>query len=111
MPREAKLGLVIGVGLVILVAVVFFRKDAAHARAGDATTVAARPAGALPVVRAGKKHVVKDGETLFGLAQQYYQDSTRFVELYRANNRVLKTPEKLPAGTVLLIPDLATGRP
>ncbi|MCC6419057.1 MAG: LysM peptidoglycan-binding domain-containing protein [Gemmataceae bacterium] len=108
MPREAKLGLVLGVGLVLVVAVIFFRKDAALARsAQDPSAVAARPPGALPVARGGRRHVVKDGDTLFGLANHYYHDSTRFVELFRANHAVLKTPEKLPAGAVLVIPELA----
>ncbi len=106
MPREAKLGLVIGVALVILVAVMFFRRDATQARAAtDQTTVAARPSGALPVSRSGKKHLVQEGETLFSLAQHYYNDSGRFVELYQANRSVLSTPERLTAGTVLVIPD------
>src|SRR5262245_17107776 len=106
MPREAKLGLVIGVALVIVVAVMLFRKEAAEAGATThQPTIAARPPGALPVSRGGKKHLVKEGDTLFSLAQQYYNDSGRFVDLYQANRRVLKTPEHLPAGTVLVIPD------
>src|SRR5438876_6787172 len=35
MPNDAKLGLIVGVGVVILVAVVFFRKDAGSGQPGD----------------------------------------------------------------------------
>jgi hypothetical protein len=35
MPSEAKYGLVVGVALVLLIAVVFFRREAAHAKTGD----------------------------------------------------------------------------
>jgi hypothetical protein len=38
MPNDAKLGLVLGVALVITVAVVFFHKDSVAARPGEAST-------------------------------------------------------------------------
>jgi hypothetical protein len=46
MPNDAKLGLVVGVGLVIAVGVVFFRRDLVTAQAGD------RPAGAVTAATA-----------------------------------------------------------
>jgi hypothetical protein len=51
MPNDAKLGLVVGVGLVIAVAVVFFRKDLATATptADRAAAAVSRP---LPSPRA-----------------------------------------------------------
>lgn len=51
MPNDAKLGLVVGVGLVIAVAVVFFRKDltAAAPTADRAAAAVSRP---LPAPRA-----------------------------------------------------------
>jgi nucleoid-associated protein YgaU len=133
MPNDAKLGLVIGVGLVITVAVIFFRKDdlAAHpapepdAGAAQAVTSTSFPAvprdqlrptpartairtaeGREPDAGAGRRHTVQAGETLFGLAQRYYGDGDRFVDLYRANRGVLRSPDGLPPGTVLIIPDL-----
>jgi hypothetical protein len=49
MPTESKFGLVIGVGLVILIAVVFFRREAAQSRpSGEPTSAAAvKPPGSL----------------------------------------------------------------
>jgi len=49
MTNDAKLGLVVGIGLVILIAIVFFRKDSAAARAAPTpATVAAVPAASEP---------------------------------------------------------------
>jgi nucleoid-associated protein YgaU len=100
MPNDAKLGLVIGIGLVIIIAVVFFRKDPAAARESPEQPAAAavNPPGIL------LKHTVKEGETLFSLAQRYYKDGTKFVEIYRANQAMLREPDRLEPGTDLVIP-------
>jgi nucleoid-associated protein YgaU len=104
MPKDAKFGLVVGTGLVLLIAILFFRKEPAAARPGaDPASVAVKPAAAAR--RPARKHVVQEGETLFSLASRYYNDSTRFVELYQANREVLTTPEQLPEGAELVIPD------
>lgn len=47
MSNDSKFGLVLGVALVILIAVVFFRRDAGHARPGESAAVAVKP-GTLP---------------------------------------------------------------
>jgi hypothetical protein len=46
MPNDAKLGLVIGLGLVIAVAVIYFRSDSARAREEAPTATAVKPASA-----------------------------------------------------------------
>jgi nucleoid-associated protein YgaU len=129
MPNDAKLGLVFGTGLVIIIAVVFFRKDTASAReqtsppnatavnqSGALPTISSRgavngstassAAGSRPVSGRSLKHTVKDGETLFSLAQTYYKDSARFVDIYRTNQDVLQAPDHLEPGTVLSIPEV-----
>lgn len=124
MTNDAKLGLVVGVGLVIVVAVVFFRKEIAPVKPaneanaaltsnappepgaghrGQTRTLKARTANRSP---AGVNHTVQEGETLFGLAQHYYGDGNQYVEIYRVNRGVLLSPEHLDAGTVLFIPEL-----
>ena len=52
MPSEAKYGLVIGVALVILIAVVFFRREVAQAKTADPASAAVKPPGSLTAPRA-----------------------------------------------------------
>jgi nucleoid-associated protein YgaU len=108
MTKDAKLGLVIGIGLVIVIAVVFFRKEGASAKTPNETTAAAvKPKGVsvLPgQPRTGVTHTVAEGETLFSVAQHYYHDSGRFVDIYQANRDVLHNPQQLTPGTVIVIP-------
>jgi nucleoid-associated protein YgaU len=134
MPNDAKLGMIVGVGLVIAIAVVFFRKEGALSQAppdqASATAVGrpAAPPGLPPTISPyrgvsrtvqartairteparveGQKHIVTAGETLFSLAQRYYQDEKKFVEIYRVNQEVIRNPDRLPPGTVLVIPKL-----
>ena len=132
MPNDAKLGLVVGVGLVIAVAVLFFRKDMSvgspngePAPAGivrpmlpsscpedPLRTALAHPTARTaetPVQTAGvRRHTVRDGDTLFSLSRQYYGDAEQFGLIYRANRGVLQSPDPLPVGAELVIPD-ATG--
>ena len=129
MPNDAKLGLVVGVGLVITVAVLFYRKDLPTGMtAGDpapagmvrpvrpsprsdnsARTASARPMGRIDDAQAQtagmRRHTVRDGDTLFSLARQYYGDPERFGAIYRANRGVLASPDALPVGADLVIPD------
>ena len=126
MPNDAKLGLVVGVGLVIAVAVVFFRKEApaGHpASTGIAPTPALTPplpaSGRVAIAKTsawvrkfpaatagGRFHTVQEGDTLFGIARQYYGDGDKSGVIYRGNRGLLDSPEYLPPGTVLVIPDL-----
>jgi nucleoid-associated protein YgaU len=134
MPNDAKLGLVVGVGLVIAVALVFFRKDApvsadpaAHsvrpAPAAPATSPAPPVPGPgrtrsveartgirtshAPIPGEGRCHTVREGDTLFSLAQQYYGDRDKFDLIYRSNRGRLDSPDALKPGTVLVIPEAA----
>jgi nucleoid-associated protein YgaU len=130
MPNDAKLGFVVGVGLVIAVAIVFFRKDApliADPAAQSVRPALPAPATApvpssgrtrtveaqtgirtshTPVPNSGRSHTVREGETLFSLAQHYYGDRDKFDLIYRVNRDQLDSPESLKPGTVLVIPEL-----
>jgi nucleoid-associated protein YgaU len=131
MPNDAKLGLVVGVGLVIVVAVIVFRKEAPpvaptafqvsareHALGGDervARRVQMVPvpgpiigmSGMLaPLSRGGdRSHTVQEGDTLFSLATRYYGDREKWRALHRANSDRVPNPGRLPMGAVLIIPD------
>jgi nucleoid-associated protein YgaU len=128
MPNDAKLGLVVGVGLVIAVAIVFFRKEAPAADpaasvkqqpppAQPLSPARTRPVAAQPGIRAttapipaeGRCHTVRAGETLFSLAQHYYGDRDKSDLIYQSNRNRLSSPDSLEPGTVLVIPELPGG--
>src|SRR5262249_24762251 len=70
-------------------------------------TVAARPTSRVSSSEAPREHVVADGDMLYGLAERYYGDGERFGDLSEANRTVLKRPDRLEVGTVLVIPNLS----
>src|ERR1700722_10685916 len=98
MPNDAKLGLVAGVGLLIVVAVVFFRKELTPGATSldppptHGIQLPAPPApppannrvvSASPTSRSAegpepRRHTVRAGDTLGRLAQQYYGDGEQF---------------------------------
>ena len=53
----------------------------------------------------GRTHVVVDGDSLKKLAERYLDDPARDGEIYRLNRDVLASPELLPIGVELRIPD------
>ncbi|HTI50468.1 MAG TPA: hypothetical protein VL475_05935 [Planctomycetaceae bacterium] len=52
-----------------------------------------------------RTHVTQPGETLSGLAARYLGSSARYRELYEANRNVLRSPDDLPDGVTLVIPE------
>jgi len=111
MPKDARWGLVVGAGAVILIAVLFFRKEGA----GGATLPqpnlpgvgeARPPVPGVPSVPSGRVHRVADGETLTSIAVRYYGDAGRVSFLFRANRDRLMAPDRVPLGTLLVVPDV-----
>jgi hypothetical protein len=126
MPHDAKLGLVIGVSMVIALAAIFFRKEpepgqpaATEEKSAEAgqkkptvppprkrsRLVPARQTGRSVGGEEPKHHTIQEGDTLYNLALHYYGDGDRFVDIFRANRDVLKTPDQLPPGIELVIPE------
>jgi hypothetical protein len=72
--------------------------------------VVARPITPAPATRAtppaapGRRHTIKPGDTLFKLAQQYYNNRSKWRDIYAANRDVMKSETDLRAGMVLKIP-------
>src|SRR4051794_32866771 len=109
MPNDAKLGLVVGVGLIIAAAVFCFRKDetAGSPAATSVRPVPAAPPGAAPgslrpalakaagrnteSSPAGRRHTVQEGETLARLAVEYYGDGEKSAAIYEVNRDVLSS--------------------
>src|SRR5690606_24850622 len=60
-----------------------------------------------PVENGGYRwHVVSDGDSLPRLAERYLRDATRSRELYELNRNLLSSPDLLPIGVELRIPQL-----
>jgi nucleoid-associated protein YgaU len=130
MPNDAKLAMVIGVGIVVAVAIVFFHKDIVNGygsgdrppangvnppgpdpaapAGGPRQLVTGRPTSLVKPAADSRRHTVAEGDTLYGLAERYYGDGEKFIDIYQANREVLKRPDRLDVGTVLIIPDLPT---
>lgn len=52
----------------------------------------------------GRTHIVREGETLWDIADEYLGDGNLFELIYRANREVLKTPGSIRRGQRLVIP-------
>jgi nucleoid-associated protein YgaU len=128
MPNDARLGLVIGVTLVILMAILFVRKDATtavNASPANTTSVASStqtrlsaPIPGVPGVptnelkakfRGGPlMHRVAEGESLMSLAVKYYGSNEYFSLLYEANRDQLRSPDRVTVGMMLRVPPRPT---
>ena len=71
------------------------------ARQADGTTLPLDP----KEMEIGLRLVKREGDTLFTLARQYYNNAERFGAIYQATRSVLRVPDPLPVGAELVIPD------
>ena len=51
-----------------------------------------------------KKHIVKNGDTLWGIAASYYGDGAQYPKIYDANRGIMHNPNVVQAGWELTIP-------
>ncbi|MFQ6013883.1 MAG: LysM peptidoglycan-binding domain-containing protein [Anaerolineae bacterium] len=54
--------------------------------------------------RAETKYTVKSGDTLQGIAEKFYDDASRWSEIYEANKDLIADPDKISIGMELRIP-------
>ncbi|WP_158976331.1 LysM peptidoglycan-binding domain-containing protein [Cellulophaga sp. L1A9] len=52
------------------------------------------------------KHTVKSGESLSKISKQYYGDAMKYTKIFEANTGILKSPDVIQPGQVLVIPNL-----
>jgi phage tail protein X len=78
---------------------------------GSSASPAAAPkrstAGTADAGSARRTHVTQAGDTLSSIAAHYLGSGARFREIYEANRHVLRSPDDLPDGVTLVIPDSA----
>ena len=51
-----------------------------------------------------RTHLVKSGETLWGLAKKYYGNGAQYQKIFQANTDILKDPNLIYVGQKLVIP-------
>ena len=51
-------------------------------------------------------HTVKSGETLGGIAKQYYGNTAKYTVIFKANTNILKNSDVIKPGQELVIPNL-----
>ena len=64
-----------------------------------------RDPGPGPIGPSGRTHIVIDGDSLQRLADRYLDDPARSDEIYQLNRDLLASPDLLPIGVELRIPD------
>ena len=130
MSTDVKLAILAGIGLISVFALVSYRKDMTTRRLlGEAETAASTffPGASRGLSRAGQflptptitekpgkrssqggqdgfHYRLHPGDTLTGLAQRFYGDGDRFVDILNANKSLISTPNQLPQGTEIVIP-------
>jgi len=78
----------------------------AAARVAPATATPAPAQAALAAPKPGtpRRHIVRPGDNLFKLAQQYYGNRSKWRDIFAANRGVMKNETDLKAGMELKIP-------
>ena len=68
------------------------------------TASAKKSASKEPVKKSYDTYVIKNGDTLWGLAVKAYGDGRKYTKIYNANKGIIKDPSKLTIGWVIKIP-------
>ena len=63
--------------------------------------------GVAPQARRPKVHEVQSGDTLSAIAKQHYGDANAYQKIFAANQPMLKDPDDIYPGQVLIIPEQA----
>ncbi len=103
--NQSKLNMVLGALIVLVVGILIFnyfnksRPDLGPAQSTTSTDQQDVAPGNLP-----GKYTVKEGDTLFDIANTYYNDGYQYSEIVKTNN--LTNPDTIETGQVLDIPKL-----
>lgn len=103
--NQSKLSLILGALIVLVVGILvfnYFNKN--KSEIGPAQQTTQENADVSPNNLPGK-YTVKEGDTLFIIAEKYYQDGSKFTEIMKTNN--LANENYVEVGQVLDIPKLA----
>lgn len=103
--NQSKLSMVLGALIILVVGILVFNYfSKGRETLGPAQqTQQAEEEDVSPQNLPGK-YTVKMGDTLFGIAEKYYQDGYKYTDIAKINN--LENPDALEKGQVLEIPKL-----
>lgn len=103
--NQSKFNLILG-GLIVLVVGLlvfnYFSKDNSEVGPSQQTDVTQN--GDVSPENLPGKYTIKEGDTLFQVAEKYYQDGYKYTEIVKANN--LTSPDLIETGQMLEIPKL-----
>lgn len=77
------------------------------ARVDDNLSVAEAGMGGETYVEGTRYHTVVSGDTLSGIAKEYYGNAMKYPVIFEANKPMLEDPDKIYPGQVLRIPAVA----
>lgn len=107
--NQSKLSLVLGALIVLVVGILVFNYfSKSQPSIGPAQQTATKQADVSADELPGK-YTVKEGDTLFNIAQNYYKDGYKYAEIAKASE--LENPDLLEKGQILEIPKLAEVSP
>lgn len=103
--NQSKVSMVLGALIVLVIGILIFnyfsknKSDLGPAQQTQEDVQQDVTPGELP-----GKYTVKEGDTLFGVAEKYYSDGYKFTEIAKANN--LTNVDQIEAGQTLEIPKI-----
>lgn len=107
--NQSKVSLVLGALIVLVIGVLvfnYFNRNKPSLGPAQQTEVATQEGKDVSKDQLPGKYTVKEGDTLFTIAQNYYDEGSRFEEIVKANN--LTSADMIETGQVLEIPKLET---
>lgn len=102
--NQSRLSLILGALIVLVVGILvfnYFNKNKSDL--GPAQQTEQKSEDVSPEKLPGK-YTIKEGDTLFSIAEKYYQDGYKYVEISKANN--MNNPDMIEVGQTIEIPKL-----
>lgn len=110
--NQSKLSLILGALIVVVIGILvfnFFNKPKSDTEVGPSQQTESPQQGDVSPENLPGKYTVKEGDTLFLIAEKYYGDGEKFTAIVEANN--VTDPNTVEAGSVLEIPKIEGATP
>lgn len=102
--NQSYLSLILGSLIVLVGGILIFNYFKSSQTLGPAQKTEEKQAGDVTPESLPGKYTVKEGDTLFKIAEKYYKDGFKFTKIAEANK--LESPDLIEVGQVLEIPKL-----